>query len=93
MTENSGRFIKHCCVNYSVILLRIACLKELESVGGGGGVTGGGACGGGEGRKTLPGEEVYEVKIESCQVCIIRIFMLWGIFRFSFLPELRSKVR
>ena len=87
-------------MNYSVILLRIACLKELESVGGGGGVTGGGAGGGGEGGKTLPGEEVYEVKTESCQVCImakgpyhIRIFMLWGIFRFSFLPELRSKVR
>ena len=39
---------------------RIALLKELESVGGGG-VSGGGV-GGGGGQATQPGEEVYEVK-------------------------------
>ena len=41
-------------------MFRIALLKELESVGGGG-VSGGGV-GGGGGQATQPGEEVYEVK-------------------------------
>ncbi len=41
-------------------VFRIALLKELESVGGGG-VGGGGV--GGCGGQTAQGEEVYEVKI------------------------------